>query len=76
MPLQPFTLNDLEREAFAYLNDTPNSREARIETLAARISHELDVRYSEALVIVEKWMGIQALCFPYKNGLDINKPVL
>jgi DnaJ-class molecular chaperone len=28
---------------------------ARIETLAARISHELDVRYSEALVIVEKW---------------------
>ncbi len=29
---------------------------ARIETLAARISHEMDVRYSEALVIVEKWV--------------------
>jgi hypothetical protein len=50
---QPLT--QLEQEVFDYLNDTPNAREARIETLAARISHEMDVRYSEALVIVEKW---------------------
>ncbi len=48
-------LTQLEQEVFDYLNDTPNAREARLETLAARISHELDVRYSEALVIVEKW---------------------
>lgn len=50
---QPLT--QLEQEIFEYLNDTPNARESRIETLAARISHEMDVRYSEALVIVEKW---------------------
>jgi hypothetical protein len=49
-------LSQLEQEIFDYLNDTPNARQARIETLAARISYELDVRYSEALVIVEKWM--------------------
>ena len=48
-------LTELEQEVFDYLNDTPNARQARIETLAARISHELDVRYSEALVICEKW---------------------
>ncbi len=48
-------LTELEQEVFDYLNDTPNAREARIETLAARISHEMDVRYSEALAIVEKW---------------------
>ena len=48
-------LTELEQEVFDYLNATPNAREARLETLAARISHEMDVRYSEALVIVEKW---------------------
>ncbi len=48
-------LSELEQEVFDYLNDTPNAREAGIETLASRISHEMDVRYSEALVIVEKW---------------------
>lgn len=56
---QPLT--QLEQEVFDYLNDTPNARGARIETLAARISHELDVRYSEAKIIVEKW--------------SINKPI-
>ncbi len=53
---QPLT--ELEQEVFDYLNDTPNATEARIETLAARISHEMDVRYSEAKVIVEKWQHI------------------
>jgi hypothetical protein len=51
----PTQLTQLEQEVFEYLNDTPNAREARIETLAARISHEMDVMYSEALVIVDKW---------------------
>ncbi len=50
---QPLT--QLEQEVFDYLNDTPNARESRIETLAARISHELDVRYSEAKEIVIQW---------------------
>ncbi len=49
-------LIELEQEVFDYLNDTPNTRQARIETLAARISHEMSLRYSEALVIVEKWL--------------------
>ena len=50
---QPLT--ELEQEVFDYLNDTPNARESRLETLAARISHELDVRYSLAWEIVFKW---------------------
>ncbi len=48
-------LTQLEQEVFDYLNDTPNAREARVETLAARISHEMNVRYSEAKWIVLKW---------------------
>jgi hypothetical protein len=51
---QPIT--QLEQEVFYYLNETPNARQVIIETLAARISYELSVRYSEALLIVEKWI--------------------
>ncbi len=50
-------LSELEQEVFNYLNDTPNAMEVSTTQLAARISHELDVRYSEALVIVEKWVN-------------------
>jgi hypothetical protein len=48
-------LTQLEQEVFDYLNDTPNAREVSTTQLAARISHEMDVSWTLAKEIVEKW---------------------
>ncbi len=48
-------MTQLEQEVFDYLDETPNAREATVGNLAARISYELDVKFSEAKEIVINW---------------------